>query len=425
MTKLEIQDAKTQLLDANENLFATANAEKRSLTDAEKQTLAENIQKLEELDLQERSLSFKDNTGKMVFGKVEGKKPEPRFSLIKAINDHLEHRTYEDSVRDLFSLGKSEMRRAGVQSTGDIVIPAEVRANILAKTSTQGQEIVAEDKKAIIPPLADKLVLAQAGATFLTGLVGDVSIPSYAGTSVAWKTEVEAAADGGGAFSEVTLTPKRLTAYVDVSKLFLAQDSVGAEQLLLSNIAEAVARKLEATILGNEAGSATQPQGMAYQMNSGATASAPAIVPTWTTIVGMETAVDTANALQENLGYLTNAAGRGILKSIDKGTDTGEMLCENNMVNGYPLYVTNSASAAADSGHTGNLLVFGNWKDLIIAQWGGYDITIDPYSKAATNQVRIVINTYVDAKGLRGTTGTTVNENQYAYSFAVKAITGS
>lgn len=421
MTKLQIQDAKTQLLDSNEALFTAAGAEKRGLTDAEKQILAENIQKLEDLDLQERSLSFKENNGKMVFGKVEAKKPEHRFSLIKAINDHLEHRSFDDATRDFFTMGKHEFRKAGVSSTGDIVIPTEFRANILAGTPTAGQEIVAEEKKQILPPLTENLVFSKVGATFLSGLVGNVSIPAYAGTSVAWKTEVEAAADGGGAFSEVELSPKRITCYVDVSKLFLAQDSVGAEQLLLSNIANAVARKIESTVLGSEVGSSTQPYGMAL---SGATGVA-AGVPTWNSVVGLEGTVDTANALDGNLAYITNAAGRTILKTIDKGTDTGEMLCENNMVNGYPLLVTNSACATAASGTTGNLLVFGNWADLVIGQWGGYDITIDPYSKAATNQVRIVVNAYVDVKGMRGHTGTGATQNDYAHSFAIAAITAS
>ena len=40
-------------------------------------------------------------------------------------------------------------------------------------------------------------------------------------------------------------------------------------------------------------------------------------------------------------------------------------------------------------------------RELVIGQWGGYDITVDPYTKAADGQVRLVINAYFDAK-LRG-----------------------
>ena len=161
----------------------------------------------------------------------------------------LNNRKPDDFSREIYEQGDREFRYAGCSATGSIIIPSELRANILAGTPTAGQEIVAENKQAILPPLTDRPIFAQAGATYLQNLTGTVSIPSYAGTAVGWKTEVAPADDGGGAFNEVILAPKRLTAYIDVSKLFLIQDGVGAERLLLDNIVNAVARKLESTIL--------------------------------------------------------------------------------------------------------------------------------------------------------------------------------
>ena len=433
MTKLEIQDLRTQLLDKNEEIFTSAKAEKRGLTPEEKSTVETNLKEVEELNLRELTFGYREPSGKVITPiKKEIVKATPRFSLIKAINDKIENRAHSEVDRDVFTYGKQEFRKAGVSPAGDIVIPSEIRAAILAGTATAGQEIVPEDKKAIIPPLVDKLIFSKAGATYMTGLVGNVSIPSYAGTTVAWKGEVAAADDGGGTFSEVEFSPKRLTAYLLVSKLFLAQDGVGAERLLLENIANAVARKLEATILGVAAGSVTQPQGMGYKITTGADTKANAVVPTLATIIALETAVDVGNALDGNLAYITNGGGRGILKSIDRGVanDTGVMLLEDNMMNGYPVHVTNAASAIAGDDDIGDLVVFGNWADLCIAQWGGYDITVDPYSAAATNQVKITINAYFDAKGLRGSYKTdepaaATDPDEYAFSFASTAIKAS
>ena len=89
----------------------------------------------------------------------------------------------------------------------------------------------------------------------MTGLVGNISIPKYSGSTVTWEGEVGAASDGAGTFSEVELSPKRLTAYIDVSKQFLLQDSVSAEAMLRNDIVKAISNKLEATILGDEVGS--------------------------------------------------------------------------------------------------------------------------------------------------------------------------
>lgn len=354
---------------------------------------------------------------------------DSEFSLLRAIRRKVSGISPDSPTNELNDQGRMQFRSCNVNPVGDIIIPSyEVRADILAGTGTQGQEIVSEDKKAILPPLAPKLVFTQAGATYLTGLVGDISIPSYAGTAVAWKSEVDDAADGGGAFTEVNFTPKRLTAYLDVSKLFLVQDNVGAERLLLDNIASAVARKLEATVLGPATLAATYPSGIGYKLNvanGGGIAVLTGATITNAALIGLETTVDVANAAEGNLAYITNSTARGLLKGIDKGTanDTGAFLCsEDNKINGYPLLVTNSIVSTYGAGGDGNMVVFGNWKDLCIAQWGGYDITVDPYSLAKTAQVRITINCYFDAKGLRGITGAGATLDEYALSFAALSI---
>ena len=66
---------------------------------------------------------------------------------------------------------------------------------------------------------------------------------------------------------------------------------------------------------------------------------------------------------------------------------------EGNEVNGYPVLCT---SAVAGKG-----IVYGNFADLVIGQWGGIDLTVDPYTQAANGKVRLVINAYFDAKPRR------------------------
>lgn len=432
MTQLEIKDERTKLTDFNDALFNQVKAEGRNMTSDEKAQIQENPRKLEDLNLMEASNDLKGADGKPVnaFKDVHYIKPV-KFSLLKSVRDMANGIKLDNAAADINVMGREEFRRAGVNPQGSIILPSyyEGRANILAGTATAGQEIVQEDKRAILPPLVDKLIFSQAGATFMPGLVGNVSIPSYAGTAVAWKGEVTTAVDGGGAFTEVNFTPKRLTGFINVSKTFLAQDGVGAERLLLDNIANAVARMLEKTILGPSTVSADQPSGIGYKLNA-ASASTKAVLTgatiTWAKMVGLEKDVDTSNALQGNLAYMTNAIGRGILKTVDKGTsnDTGDyLMSEDNYMNGYPVLVTNSIVSTYGTAGDGNMVVFGNWADLMIGQWGGYDITIDPYTAAKTNQVVIVINAYFDAKGLRGVNGTSAaNLDEYALSFAAESI---
>jgi HK97 family phage major capsid protein len=208
MTLLEIQDERKQLLDANDDITELSKAENRAKTEAELGTMQANLARLKELDIEEETEKFKVKDGSQVRAfAIKHAQPKERFSLMRTILDRAEGRTYSDEAKDIFSLGRREFAKSGVGSTGEIVIPSmiEGRANeLVAGTATLGEEIVAEDKKVIIPPLVNKLVFSRAGATFMPNMIGNVSIPSYSGTTVGWKGEIAAADQGTPTFGEVS-----------------------------------------------------------------------------------------------------------------------------------------------------------------------------------------------------------------------------
>ena len=228
------------------------------------------------------------------------------------------------------------------------------------------------------------MVLAQAGATYLTGLVGNVSIPTYTGSNVGWKGEMVDAEDGKGTFDSIEFSPKRLTAYIDVSKQFLAQDSIGAEEMLYRDIVNALADKLESTILGNGAGDNNTPAGIF----NGATAEA----ISYNKVVGMEKSLEEAKLFGDYKFIVSPAAKANLKTTTISGSKSDlRMLMEGNEVNGYEVLSTGNCSGYA----------FGKWDELVIAQWGSLDIIIDPYTQAKKNAVRIVVNAFFDAKPRR------------------------
>ena len=361
-----------------------------------------------------------------------------KFNLIDAIQKLSEKQQLTGYESDVSEAVRADMRGIpNVGAMGQLTLPARRAINV--STATQGKEIVGEDVPFILPPLENSLVLVQAGARFVTGHRGNVVLPSFSGITAAWKGETAAGDESSATFKSAEFVPKRLTTYVDISRAFLKLAPPEASQILATALIGAVAAKLEATILGKAAGSATQPQGMGYKITSGIDTRGAAVVPDWEDIVGLELAVGELNSLRDRGGYITNAAGRRILKSVQKSAYTDPSLdiavgvtlslMEEGMMNGYPVFVTNSASNDAGYGTTGNLLVFGDWSQLGICQWGGYDVTVDPYSIAKDGQVRLVINSYFDAKGLRGSKPTHVSgtptsvPDEYATSFSSIAIT--
>ena len=304
------------------------------------------------------------------------------FSLIKAINDVVNNRNINEDALNVIEMGATEMRKSGLSYSGQIQLPVEERGDAVAATvATDGKEIVATDKLNILSPLMGKSILAEAGATFLTGLVGNISIPNYTGSTCGWKGELEAADNGKGAFGSVELSPKRLTAYIDISKQFLTQDSVGAEEMLRADIVNSLVAKLEQTIFGDAAGDSTKPAGI---FNS-----AEVVAPSYQGVCEAEAAVTDYSG--EKRFVMSPTAKSAFKQATISGTKSDlRLLLEDGEVDGYP--VSDSSNVVAGG------YAFGDFSELVVAQWGGIDIVVDPYTLATKNAIRLVINAYFDAK---------------------------
>ena len=380
MNSIELIDKKEQLQLKAQNIINQGKHESRKLTTDEEREYNDLCKQIADTENEIRQLNQKLN-------KKETMKKET-FSLLKAVRAIANNQQLDERSQQVVNAGIAEMRKSGQSYSGQIILPVEERADVQATVADHGQEIVAEDKLNILAPLRDKLVLSAAGANFMTGLVGNVSIPTYSGSTVGWAGEVDAAKDGAGTFGEVELSPKRLTAYVDISKQFLIQDSVSAEALLRKDIVDALSNKLEATILGNVAGDATKPAGLF----AGVTADTAAI--TFADILKMEQTLEEKN-VGGNIKFSASPAAKTILGTTAVGGTKSDlrMLMEGNEIDGISTLVTN--------GMTSKGLILGNFNDLVIGQWGGIDLTVDPYTQAANGKIRLVVNAYFDAKPQR------------------------
>ena len=392
----ELKDQLGVCAEERKSILDKIKAESRKATDEETRKLGEIASRQSGLEFEIKLAEARNK----YTGSVVNQKPANNL-LIRSIRETVNNRVISDDVNALFEAGERSMRSAGVATTGGLIIPMEYRGDVVKATvASDGKEIVTEDMLDIIGPIRDKLVLVEAGATYMTGLVGNVGLPYYSGSNAAWAEETAAASNGKGSFSKKTLTPKRLTTYIDVSKQFLAQDSVMANNLLMSDLATAVAVKLQQTVFGKHSSAATMPDGFftgspTYVCSGNAT---------FGSIVDLESAVDADNALAENMAYIMGGKARGILKKTLRAASVAEgFIYEGGMVNGYKTFTTASMASGLQTGTDEYGIVFGNWADLIIGQWGGLEITVDNLTQATNGAIRLVVNGYFDVVKRRDT----------------------
>ena len=305
------------------------------------------------------------------------------FRLIKAINDIANNRNLDETAQAVVGRGIEEMRKSGLSYGGQIQLPVSELRDAITVT-TEGEDVVATDIYDILEPLRAKNVLVNAGAKFLSGLVGDVQIPSMTGANVTWEGENVEAKDGAGTFTSVKLQPKRLTAYIDISKNFLIQTDASSESLIRQDLINAINSKLEATILGEAAGTVTQPKGIFEGVTK--------TITSFADLCNLESDVEDANVMGECKYIMSNKA-KAAFRNMSKSTKSTELVMQNGEIDGTQVFNTSNV--------TGKNVAFGDFSNLAIGQWGSIDLTVDPYTLATKGMIRLVINAYFDSKVLR------------------------
>ena len=395
-TITELKDERNQLSIRAKAITDGARGEKRMLNEAENTELGEIQCRMADINT-EIVTKEAENRQKGERHQVQGQS----FSLRKAMLEMVDGVGYSDEVRQMNDIGRQSLEQAGVSVRGSrgIYIPVECRDSFTATGAAgTGSDLIETNFMDIQKPLRDRLVLSQAGARVLTGLRGNIDIPDYSGS-----TENDKAKDGGGSFSHKTMKPKRLTSILTVSRQLLIQDSLGVEQLLRSDLVDAIAGKLEATILGNHTHADTMPDGLFTGFSE-----AP-VTMDWKAVVNLETQVDLANALDGNTGYIMHTSLRGKGKTTVKATQgaLGFLIDPDGTMNGYKVLRTNAIATNATTGDSPTPasawgILFANWAELLIGQWGAIDLMVDPYTKADEAFVRIIVNSYWDANTRRG-----------------------
>ena len=319
------------------------------------------------------------------------------YSLVRAIHTFCEKGRFDGLE---YEASEAAKKRYGRNSDG-LVIPTDVlnhasKRALNVGTATAGGNTVATDLlgASFIDLLRNASVLSQTGATYLNGLQGDVAIPRQSGAATAyWLSEVAAVTDSAQTVDQVTMTPKGLSAQTTFSKQLLAQSSIDIEQFVRNDLASvlAIAQDLAAV---NGSGSSGQPTGILGISGVGSVASG-GTSAAYTDMVNLEKEVAVDNALSGSLSYVTNAKLIAKLKRTEIASNTAKFVYDGGNVNGYPMYMSNQLPATYST-NTKSAVIFGNFSDLLIGNWNGIDVVVDPYTAAGTRQVKIVTSLWTD-----------------------------
>ena len=380
INSLELKDRQAQLITRCKEIVETCKTEIREMTEEEEKEFNDNKEEIKQLksqleELKEKLSAYDEELPKMedaeerkVNKNIKTNKNMKNISIVKEIRSAMENGTKQFRIN-----ADTEVEKRN----GEITVAAE------------GEDLVAKEVQGILEPLYANSVLAQLGVKWYTGMpMGDIAVPVMSNGNVGWADEIAAAGASTNTFTSVVLQPKRLTAYVDISKKLLAQDTIGVENAIRRDIVNALSDKLEATIFGNAAGSTTKPEGMFYNKTL-------ADATSFAKVCGIEAGVEASNVYGD-MKYLLSCGAKADLRAMAKSSKNTQLVYEDGSVDGVPAFTTSNVGNAASGAY-----IYGDFSNLAIGSWGDIDITVDEYTQAVNGCVRLVVNAYFDAKVLR------------------------
>jgi HK97 family phage major capsid protein len=317
--------------------------------------------------------------------------------------------------------GEKEARAAGISTAGinlpRLLVRRHAGAQIERRDMTatggssgdQGGNTIATNKAGLLDVFYLRSVLQNSGATVLEGLTGNLDVPRLVADSTrpVKKTENAAATENTPTTAMLSLSPKRLPSYIDISEQLLKQSSSAIESILKAHLVGKMAEVREIAFF--HGGGTSEANGIAGTSGIGDVAGGTnGAAPTWANIVALETAVDTANAMAGNLRYISNGQIRGKLKSTARVSSTDSLMIldprENGMLNGYPASWTNAVSRTLTKGNQSlsSAIFFGNPADYWIGYWGGITLEmVRDKTNATTGLYTLVASTYYDGGVVR------------------------
>jgi len=281
-------------------------------------------------------------------------------------------------------------------------------------TGATGSEVVFDDfvptvhrGDMFIEALRARQVLSNLGTTYLTGLTSRIKMPKLAtGANAAFVEELGDVADGAGTDGGVTLQPRTMGAFVDMSRLLMLESVPAIEQIIRNDLLASAADRMEFYAIQGS-GSSGQPTGILntsgindLDISSGTDVDS----MTWADVINLVELVEEDNGIvnQNAAGFLSNPNVKAALAQTAKVSSTDSVMILNdpwNQLYGYPIEFTSNVPNnlnPGDGGTDASAVVFGDFSQLMIAQFGAPSILVDPYTNSRAGSVRLVLHAELD-----------------------------
>ena len=402
-TSKVLKEERASFIQEQSSLISVAKTEKREMTKEDETRFDELQSTIEDFDAKiARAEKVEEAEKRAAAAKGESftapaihkSTKNDSFSLVRSLHQLAAGKQLTGIDAEYNERAVSEMKAQGLEA-GDglrINIPmSEMRAqSITGDSGTKGAALVASTPQLVMPLAPNVDVLANLGVNIMSGLVGDVPLPTSALFTFGHVAETADVSATDVTFAGPTLKPKRCAGVGAMSNKFLRQAGFSVENYLRGIINNAYGAAIITDFLNG--GGTSEPTGLYSLITTNIDTTATA--PTKAIITNLEALVDAANGTRVSRGYLSDTKLSNKMKNVLLDAGSGRFLFDGADLEGYN-YLQSTLMPTLDAGAS-HPLIFGDWSQSTIGYWGNVSIMVDPYSLASSSQVRLIIEGFDD-----------------------------
>jgi len=267
----------------------------------------------------------------------------------------------------------------------------------------------------LVGALRANSLLDRVGATRLQGFSGDVKMPSLPTDAAETPAEGAAITGNTGAMGSQTLSPARLAQQMIITKEALNQATGNMGAVIAQDFGRSIAVAQDAVAFKSITGAA----------GSGGTGEYVKATETGTNDLAATAAEDvrdlwsaiTANGAETDTKFVTHPTiaahlmGLANVSSVDSLVMNGQIFgydmltggsvpsIDLSAINADVVLDGDAASVALGANFAAMyFLYYGQFSDMFACTWGGLDVTTDIFSGSSAGTVKIIVDTYFDAK---------------------------
>ena len=371
----QIKEQRAQAVQEMRGIIEKAQTEKRNLNGDEAAKFDALKTKVTDLEGQEARAAFLAESERRMIGTpvgdVHGANLEGQVSLLRVLQAAVNGTPLTGAEAEYAA---ETERRTGRKAQG-VFVPAslfEKRVN----TTSSAPELVSNDHRAdqYIAPFRDALLARRLGVRVLSGLRGNTTVPKYGtGLTVGWVAEGSAVPEGNMTFDNVTMTPKHVGGFTEMSRQLIQQSSPDVEQLVRDDLAYLVAKSIDTALI--KGGGPNEPNGV---LSTAGIQTANLATMSWANIAGMLEKLEVANASAAN--WLTSPGVATKLRTTLKAAGIAGYLAEGGRMADLPLFTTNQVPNVAGTPNKG-IAILGDWSQVMLGIWSELDILVNPYAE--------------------------------------------